>query len=104
MDNNKVQNPKTEIPETVELNDCDYLNEILACEKNMSINLAIALNEASNRDFFNEIYTIFEDVKMAQRDLYNMAFKKGWYSLEKADNQKVTTKEQEFTQKLNQLT
>lgn len=103
MDNSKVQNPKTEVPETIELNDCDYLNEVLSCEKNMSVNLSIALNEASNRDLFNEIYTIFEDVKIAQRDLYNMAFKKGWYSLEKAEIQKINSKEQELTQKLNQL-
>jgi spore coat protein CotF len=101
--NNKIQNTKTEVPNTTELNDCDYLNELLACEKNMGVNLTIALNEASNRDLFNEIYTIFEDIKMAQRDLYNMAFKKGWYSLEKAEEQKISEKEQELTQKLNQL-
>ncbi len=103
MNNNKVQNPQTEVPNTVELNDCDYLNEMLACEKNMSVNLTIALNEASNKELFNEIYTIYEDVKTSQRDLYNMAFKNGWYTLEKAEQQKITEKEQELTQKLNQL-
>lgn len=103
MNQNKIQNPKTEVPNTTSLNDCDYLNEVLACEKNMSVNLAIALNEASNKQLFDEIYTIYLDIKTAQRDLYNMAFKKGWYSLEKAEETKISEKLNEFNQKINQL-
>lgn len=99
----KCQNPKTEVLETKELNDCDYLNEILACEKNMSVNLTYALNEASNRKLFEEIFTIFEDVKMAQRDLYNMAFKNGWYSLEKEASEKINEKVNELSGKMTQL-
>lgn len=101
--NEKCQNPKTEVPNTKELNDCDYLNEILSCEKNMSINLTYALNEASNQQLFKEIFSIFEDIKMAQRDAYNMAFKNGWYSLEKEKEEKITEKRNELTNKLTQL-
>lgn len=103
MDSEKCQNPKTEVPSTKELNDCDYLNEILSCEKNMSVNLTYALNEASNQDLFKEIYTMFEDVKMAQREAYNMAFKNGWYSLEKAQPQKISKKVTELSSKMTQL-
>ncbi len=101
--NEKCQNPKTEVPNTKELNDCDYLNEILACEKNMSVNLTYALNEASNQKLFEEIFTIFKDVKMAGRDAYNMAFKNGWYSLEKEKEEKITEKVSELSSKLSQL-
>lgn len=104
MNNNKVQNPKTELSETTALNDCDYLNQVLECTKNMSVNLAIALNEASNEKLYNEFFGIYNDLKTAQRDLYNMAFKNGWYSLEKAENTKINEKLTEFKQKMNQLT
>lgn len=101
--NEKCQNPKTEVPDTKELNDCDYLNEILTCEKNMSVNLTYALNEASNSKLFEEIFTIFKDVKTAQRDAYNMTFKNGWYSLEKEIPLKINEKVNELSNKLSQL-
>lgn len=104
MNNNKIQNQKTELPETTALNDSDYLNQVLECTKNMSVNLAIALNEASNQKLYDEFYQIFNDLKKAQRDLYNMAFKNGWYSLEKAEAIKIDEKVNELNQKLNQLT
>lgn len=103
MNNNKIQNPKTPIEESTSLNDCDYLNHILECEKNMSVSLAIALNEASNQQLFDEIYSMFQEVKQAGRELYNLAFKNGWYTLEQAESQKISEKLSELTQKINQL-
>lgn len=101
--NQKIENPKVEVPETIEMNDRDYINDILETEKNMSDNLNIALNEASNNTLYEEIFTIFTETKNCQRELYNMMFKKGWYSLEKAEENKVTQKCNELSQKLNQL-
>ena len=103
MNNNKVQNTKVEVPSTIEMNNENYLNDILETEKNMSVNMTIALNEASNKMLFDQIFEIYKDVKLAQRDLYNMAFQKGWYSLEKAENTKIDEKLNELNQKLNQL-
>ena len=54
--NNKVQNPKIELDSSIEMNDENYLNDILETEKNMSVNFTYALNEASNETLFNEIY------------------------------------------------
>ena len=36
------------------MNDCDYLNDVLECEKNLSNNLAIAMNEASHDALYQE--------------------------------------------------
>lgn len=85
------------------MNDRDYLNQILEIEKNMGVNLTIALNEASNKKMYNDILSLFKDVKEAQRDLYNLMFKKGWYSLEKAESQKVNEKLTEMHSKLEEL-
>ena len=41
MNNNTVQNPKTELVQTPEMNDCDYLNDVLSTEKCISDNLLI---------------------------------------------------------------
>ena len=101
--NNKVTNPKTPTTETTNLNDYDYLNEILNCEKNMSSNMVSALNEASNDTLYNELYPIFEEIKNCQRELFNLCFKKGWYSLEKAEKLKISEKLGEFHQKTSQL-
>ena len=44
----KVQNEETKVPATICLNDRDYLTDILSSEKHMNVDMAIALNEASN--------------------------------------------------------
>lgn len=102
MNNNKVQNPKTEVMQTSEMNDKDFLNDILETEKNMSVNFTYALNEASNEELFKEIYNMFQNIKQAQRDIFELAFKKGWYSLEKAETNKINeeynTLSQTFTE------
>lgn len=101
--NNTVNNPKTQVDESINLNDCDYLNEVLECEKNMSVNMTYALNEASNDVLYDALFEMFKEIKDFQRELFNLSFKKGWYSLESADNLKISTKLSEFNEKISQL-
>lgn len=99
----KVENPKTEVPETPELNDRDYMNSILECLKNMSNNFSIALNECSNETMYEEIFTMFTDTKDLAREAYNLMFQNGWYSLEQAEEQKIMSKQNDCTLKMKQL-
>lgn len=101
--NEKIQNPKTEVPATKEMNDKDYLNAILETEKNMGVNMCIALNEASNEELFDELYDLFKDIKNAQRNLFELAFRKGWYPLEKELPNKITEKYNMLNQELQEL-
>lgn len=101
--NNKVENPKTEVPETSALNDRDYLNSLLECLKNLSNNLSVALNEASNEQMYQEIFTMFRETKEMARKVYTVMFQNGWYSLEKAEEQKITQKQNELSSKIGQL-
>ena len=87
--NNKIQNPKIELDSSIEMNDENYLNDILETEKNMSVNFTYALNEASNETLFNEIYEMFKQIKEAQRNLFELSFRKGFYTLEKAETNKI---------------
>jgi spore coat protein CotF len=85
------------------MNDCDYLNDILATEKNMGSHYATVMNEASNDDLYQLIGNICKETKDMARDLFNLQFKKGWYKLEKTDDTKISTISQEYEQKLNEL-
>ena len=100
---NMIQNQETEIPKTSQMNDRDYINDILETEKNMSVNMTIALNEASNEKLYDELFDIFKDIKQSQRNLYECMFKNGWYSLEKAEEQKITKTYNKLEQKYQEL-
>ena len=100
---NMVQNPETEVSKTEQMNDRDYLNDILETEKNMSVNMTITLNEASNEKLYEELFDIFKDVKQSQRNLYECMFKNGWYSLEKAEEQKITQTYNKLEQKYQEI-
>lgn len=99
----KIENPKTEVLETKELNDRDYMNSILECLKNMSNNFSIALNECSNDTMYEEVFTMFTDTKDMAREAYNLMFQNGWYSLEEAEANKVMSKQNDCTLKMKQL-
>lgn len=101
--NNMIQNQETEISKTKEMNDRDYMNAMLETEKNMSVNMTIALNEASNEKLYEELFDIFKDIKQSQRTLYECMFKNGWYSLEKAEEQKITQTYNKLEQKYREL-
>lgn len=103
MNNNKVQNPKTEVPATKEMNDSDMLNDLLETEKNMTNNYSIALNEASNEWLYDELIKLFKDTQDLQREMFELSFKKGWYVLEHAEEQKVTQEINKLTTKANEL-
>ena len=100
---NMVQNPETEVLKTEQMNNRDYLNDILETEKNMSVNMTIFLNEASNEKLYDELFDIFKDIKQSQRTLYECMFKNGWYSLEKAEEQKITKTYNKLEQKYQEL-
>ena len=101
--NNKVQNPKIELDSSIEMNDENYLNDILETEKNMSVNFTYALNEASNETLFNEIYEMFKQIKESQRNLFELSFRKGFYTLEKAETNKINEEYNTLLNKFNEI-
>lgn len=100
---NKVQNPETQVPKTPQMNDRDFANDMLSTEKYITAAYSTALNEASNQAIYQDLSTIFNETQDCQRNLYNLMFKHGWYSLEKADQQKIQQAYQQFNGYTNQL-
>ncbi len=100
---NKVTNPKVEVPQTTEMNDENYLNDLLESLKNMVNNYSYALNEASNETLFKELFHMFLEIKESQRTLYELAFQKGWYTLEEAEKTKVSEKAKMLAKELEEF-
>lgn len=100
---NKISNPKTEVPTGIQLNDKDYLNNTLAHLKEEAKNLAIVLTEISNEKLYKEINKMFNAIITLQRKAFELAFKNGWYSLEKANESKIDEKYKELNQEFSDL-
>ncbi len=92
MDNNKISNPKVEMPTGMDLNDKDYISCLNSCLKEMTKNYATAMTEASNEKLFETYKNIFVEVSSLQREVYELMFRNGWYCLEKSPTQKITQK------------
>ena len=103
MNQNKVQNIKVEVPATLELNDENYLNDILSSLKCLVSNYACVLNEASNMNYYNVIKQIFDETSLLQREFFDSLFQRGWYCLEKAEQQKIDEANTKLQQKLNEM-
>lgn len=94
--NQPIQNPETQIPKTPQMNDRDYINDLLSTEKYMTASYSTALNEASHQALYQDLLAICTETQNAQRELYNTMFKKGWYKLEPAEQQKLQQSYQQF--------
>ncbi|MDC3418011.1 spore coat protein [Aquibacillus salsiterrae] len=103
QNSNKIQNPETQVPKTPQMNDRDFINDMLTTEKYMTESYSTALNEASNQTLYQDLLKIFTETQNCQRNLYNVMFRNGWYSLETADQQKIQQAYQQFNGYTNQL-
>ena len=101
--NNKISNPKTEVPTGKVLNDKDYINSLLTSLKEMTKNSVLAMTEASNEHLYNSYKSMFDKYISLQRDVYELMFRNGWYTLEKAETQKINEKIQMLNQELSDL-
>ena len=103
MAEKKIKNEETKVPATIKLNDRDYLTDILNAEKHLNVDMAIALNEASNDTLYEKLYEFSVKIKQTQRNLYNLAFQKGWYTLEEVPRKKIDEKYNSLIKKYDEL-
>lgn len=92
MNNSEIKNPKTEVPNGLNLNDKDYISSFLSCLKDMVKNYTVALTEASNESLYQEYKNMFDTYISLQRETYELMFRKGWYILEQAKGEKTGSK------------
>ena len=103
MNNNQISNPKIEVPTGIKMNDKDYITCLLIILKDMVKNYTIAMTEASNENLYKSYNSTFKELMKLQRETFELMFKKGWYSLEKAESQKITQKHQMLSKEYQDL-
>jgi spore coat protein CotF len=92
-----IANPKTQqLNKTPQMNDRDFLNDLLTTEKYMTDGYNTFLNEASHEALYQDVLQLFTEAQNQQRHMYNLMFQKGWYKLEPADQQQLQQKHQQF--------
>lgn len=99
----KVCCEETKVSSTIDLNDRDYLNDILCNEKSILVNTTTALTEASNDKLKKDIIKFFETIEQLQKETYELAWNNGWYVLEEAEKTKINQKTKELQKKLDEL-
>ena len=97
MPNQKIQNPSTPVQKTPQMNERDFINDILTTQKYFTNSYSVAINEMSHQSLFQDISNIANETQLMQRELYNMMFQKGWYGLEQAPIAGLNQSYQQFT-------
>lgn len=103
MSNNKVCCDEVKVEENLDLNDRDYLNDLLYNEKSILNNTITALSEASNESIREEFLDFFNIIDKIQATTYELAWNNGWYTLEQAEKTKINQKAKELQKKLDEL-
>lgn len=97
---NIIKNPKPANEPQVkgpQMNDRDFLNDVLATEKYLTDSFNVAVREASHDSLHQDFMTILTETHQAQRDAFNLMFQKGWYKLEAEEQQKLDQSYQQFS-------
>ena len=71
------------------MNDLNILMDALETEKNLSIDMTCALNEASNEKYYNEIFNMFTSINESAKDLFTIGSNLKYYKLEDAPQAKL---------------
>ena len=98
-----MKNTKTNVKKGKDLNDEDILNDILISMKHLVSSYAIALNEASNKNIYKLFNTVLNNSSKSQANLFDLSFKKGWYTIETADNKKIDNAYSKFSNCLKDI-
>ena len=72
------------------MNDKFILYDMLNTEKNMKINTATALNEASCDEVYDLYYKMFERISDAAKDLFTLGYNNSWYQLDQTTKTKIS--------------
>ena len=99
----EIKNKCEQTPKDECMSEEDILNDILLSEKNISNSYSIAINEMSNKYLYKKVMNVFEDTKDIARDIFNLMFEKGWYTVPVEEDKKIEKSYTKYNNKLNEL-
>lgn len=99
----EIKNKCEQTPKDECMSEEDILNDILLSEKSISNSYSVAINEMSNKYLYKKVMNIFEDTKDIARDIFNLMFEKGWYTVPVEEDKKIEKSYTKYNNKLNEL-
>ncbi len=97
---NQIANPQTgQLPQVKgpQMNDRDFMNDCLSTCKYLADSLNVAVWEASHQQLHQDFLQILNETHQSAREAYELMFRKGWYKLEAAEQQKLQQAHQQFS-------
>lgn len=82
------------------MSDREILMDVLETEKNMSVNMTYALNEASHEKLYNELFNMFEEINESAKELFAIAYNLNYYKLKAEKSTNIKTSVQKLSQDL----
>lgn len=79
------------------MNDQERITDLLLSEKKMSDNYDVFASECVNTQLRDEFVKIFTQGHKTQTELFQTCQQKGWYQVEQAPENKVSTAYQKFS-------
>lgn len=79
-----------------EMNERDWINDILSYEKYLTSGYGIGLNEMQNPALHTTIQKLLVEAHDMQYQLFDLMFQKGWYKMKAADSQEINQARQQF--------
>jgi spore coat protein CotF len=80
-----------------DMNDRDFINDLLTHEKHLASTYNIGLLEMQNPQLHNTVQGILSDIHNNQFKAFDLMFQKGWYKMKAADKQEVQQIKTQFT-------
>lgn len=97
MDNNPTKQPI--LPNENVFNDYDKTNDVLLSLKALLSDYTKFIIESSHQELANKLICIQKEVYQSQREVFDLMYSKGWYTLEQQTPQKIQKVVQEYTTK-----
>ncbi len=85
------------------MSDKEYMMDTLDTLKSLSVNMTYALNEASCDKLYKEYLKMFENINKETKEVFDLAYKLGYYTLEKESNTKIKASIKTLNQELESL-
>lgn len=92
-----VKNPTTQFTRGKEFSDRDRLDDMLATEKWLTDGYNVFVRETSHNNLYRDILHILNETHHAARELFNLMFEKGWYSIQAEQPSQITKEYQKFS-------
>lgn len=83
------------------MSDKEYMMDILDTEKYISVNMTYALNEASCEYLYKKYFDMFKEINKSAKEVFDIAYEKGFYKLEKEEQKKIDSAIKTLSQDLD---